>query len=226
MGGQDPRDGFRQDAPEHPEKVHEGRVSWNRFAAEADYADSMLRSAMGDQEACVAALRRSLDADPTFPATVLALGSVEYQLGNTGEGRRLLTFLPDLDDDDHDLHEVIDLAGDFLIGIEAYADGLKVYRRGVDRFPDVPVLHQGRGCCAGHQGLHDEAIDASRAALALEPDNQQFVNDLGWSLFEAGRLEEAREHLERATAMDPADGLARENLKLCREALEGRRDGP
>jgi hypothetical protein len=25
------------------------------------------------------------------------------------------------------------------------------------------------GCCAGHQGLHSEAISASRATLALNP---------------------------------------------------------
>lgn len=48
-------------------------------------------------------------------------------------------------------------------------------------------------------------------------------NDLGWSLFEAGRLDEAREHLERAASMDPAEGLAQENLRLCREAIEGRK---
>ena len=105
---------------------------------------------------------------------------------------------------------------------EAYADGLDLYRQAVSRFPDVPVLHQGRGCCAGHQELHDEAIEASKAALALEPDNQTYVNDLGWSLFRAGRIDEAKATLERATAMDHTDIRARNNLSLCKEALERR----
>ena len=173
------RGGIQQDPVAFPPDADDGQVSWSRFAVEADYADSMLRSALGDQEACVGALRRSFDADPTFPATVLALGSVEYQLGNHEEGRRLLMALPDLDDEDDDLHEVLDLAGDFLIDIQAYGDGLLLYRRAVARFPAVPVLHQGRGCCAGHEGQHEEAIEASRVALSLEPDNQQYVNDLG-----------------------------------------------
>jgi len=65
-------------------------------------------------------------------------------------------------------------------------------------------------------GHHDEAIAASRAALALEPDNQKLVNDLGWSLQQAGIIDEARAILERAVAMDPTDELARENLRICR----------
>ena len=62
-----------------------------------------------------------------------------------------------------------------------------------------------------------------RGALELEPDNQKFVNDLGWSLFQSGALQEARVVMERAVAMDPADELARENLRLCRLKLAKRR---
>jgi Flp pilus assembly protein TadD len=55
--------------------------------------------------------------------------------------------------------------------------------------------------------------------LALDPENQKYVNDLGWSLFEADLLVEARQVLKRAVAMDPSDDLARENLRYCNEAL-------
>jgi Flp pilus assembly protein TadD len=58
--------------------------------------------------------------------------------------------------------------------------------------------------------------------LELEPDNQQFVNDFGWTLLTAGRLTEARVMLTRALAMDPSDDLARENLRICEEASAGR----
>ena len=64
-------------------------------------------------------------------------------------------------------------------------------------------------------GEREEAVSASRRALELEPDNQRFVNDLGWSLAQSGALQEALVVLERAVAMDPADELARENLRLC-----------
>jgi len=87
--------------------------------------------------------------------------------------------------------QIIDAAGDFLIQSREYADGLVLYRAALQRFPDVAVFHQGRGCCAGHMGELQEAVAASRYALELEPDNQQFVNDLAWSLIESGSLQEA-----------------------------------
>jgi Flp pilus assembly protein TadD len=74
-------------------------------------------------------------------------------------------------------------------------------------------------CCAGHCGLHDEAVKASERALELEPRKQAFVNDLGWSLFQAGRLAEAENVLARAVAMDASDDLARENLRACRQEI-------
>ena len=121
----------------------------------------------------------------------------------------------ELPDDTKDLCLIIDKAGDFLIQLGRYEDGLVLYRRAATRFPDASDLHQGLGCCAGHQGLHSEAISASRVALALEPDNQKFVNDLGWSLYQAGSIEEARTVLEHAVSMDKNDKLAAENLRIC-----------
>ena len=67
------------------------------------------------------------------------------------------------------------------------------------------VFHQGLGYCASHLGHLEVAVTASRRALELEPNNQKFVNDLGWSLFESGALQEARVPL-RGTA----------SVKICR----------
>jgi len=80
------------------------------------------------------------------------------------------------------------------------------------------------GCCAGHLDRFEEAVAASRRALQLEPENQKFVNDLGWSLLQSGALDEARAMLERAVSMDPSDELARGNLRYCKQNLpKGRR---
>jgi Flp pilus assembly protein TadD len=95
-------------------------------------------------------------------------------------------------------------------------DALKLYRAAIEIFPGAAALYDGLSCCAGHEGDHDEAIAAAERALQLEPENQKFVNDLGWSLLAAGRLEEAGKMLERAVSMDPSDELARENLRFCR----------
>jgi Flp pilus assembly protein TadD len=72
-------------------------------------------------------------------------------------------------------------------------------------------------------GELQEAVAASRHALELEPDNQKFMNDLPWSLIESGSLQEALTTLERPVAMDPADELARENLRCCNQKITKRR---
>lgn len=186
-----------------------------RIVADAAYADSMLRSALGDVQGCIEALEHALEALPTFAPALLSLGSVEYQRRRPARGRRLFLSLLDLPADTPDLAVIIDKAGDFLIECGRYDHGLELYRHAAARFPGVARLQQGLGCCAGHAGRHEEAVAASRAALALEPDNQKLVNDLGWTLYQAGLLGEARRELERAVAMDPSDPLAAENVRLC-----------
>lgn len=42
-------------------------VGWARFAAEAAYADSIVRTAIGDVEATIACLEQSLEACPPTP---------------------------------------------------------------------------------------------------------------------------------------------------------------
>jgi len=115
--------------------------------------------------------------------------------------------------------KIIDEAGDFLIQGDEYEDGLELYRAAAQRFPNTAVFWQGVGCCAGHVDQIEEAVTASKEALQIESENQVFVNDFGWSLFQAGRFGEAREMLQKATEMDPDDDLARENLKICKQAI-------
>jgi tetratricopeptide (TPR) repeat protein len=200
-------------------KANAANEGWNLFHAEAAYADSIVRTSFGDIKGAIAALKCCLGFNPDYAPAILSMGSVEYQRGRDREGRKLFQSLLLLPDDTVDLCEIVDKAGSFLIQSGEYHDGLELYRAAIRRFPNVAVFHQGAGCCAGHRGLHHEAIEASKYALELDPGNQQFANDLGWSLFEAGRLQEAKETLERAVAMEPSDTLAQENLRICLEKI-------
>lgn len=188
---------------------------WIEFNAEAAYADSIFRLALGDLEGSIECLQQAIDLMPTYAPAILSMGSVEYQRDRRSEGRKLFLKLLTLPNDTEDLCEIVDEAGTFLIQIGEYTDGLELYRKALTCLGDVAVFYQGLGCCAGHKDLHEEAVQASRRAVELEPQSQQFVNDLGWSLLEAGDLIEAKETLERAVEMDPQDELARENLRRC-----------
>lgn len=194
---------------------------WNRFNAEAAYADSIFRLALGDLEGSISALERALEFDPTYAPAILSMGSVEYQRRRKDQGRTLFLSLLALPENTPDLCEIIDEAGSFLIQIKEYDDGLELFHAAVEKFPSVAALYQGLGCCAGHKGLHTQAVQAAKRALELEHDNQEVVNDLGWSLLEAGQLQEAREMLRKAVSLKPDDELARQNLQICeREILK------
>jgi tetratricopeptide (TPR) repeat protein len=197
----------------------ESKEKLRLFEAEAAYAESIFREAIGDMKESIASAERSFKIKPDYPPAVLTMGSIEYQRGRPDQGARLFTTLLSLPDKSGDLWEVIDKAGDFLIQEKRYEEGFELYQAAVKRFSEKAVLYQGLGCCAGHQGLFEKAIEVSKRALELEPDNQIFFNDLGWSLFQAGRYKEAEEFLLKAVAMSPSDELARENLRLCKSAL-------
>jgi tetratricopeptide (TPR) repeat protein len=186
------------------------------FEAEAAYAESIFYESIGDMKSSIAAAGRALRLKPDYAPALLTMGSIEYQRGRPDQGARLFSALLLVSDESGDLWEMIDKAGDFLIQVQRYEEGFKLYQAAVERFSQRAVLYQGLGCCAGHRGLFEKAIEASQRALELEPDNQKLCNDLGWSLFQAGRLKEAENVLLQAIAMDPSDALARENLRLCR----------
>jgi tetratricopeptide (TPR) repeat protein len=195
------------------------------FTAEAAYAESIVMSALGDLDACITSLEQSLELVPTYAPAILALGSIDYQLDDVEQGRRRLFSLLDLADHERpaeapDLAEILDHAGDFLISRSDYRDGFELYQRAVARFPDAAALHQGLCLCAGHQDHHEVALAAAEAALALAPDNQELVNDMGWTLYERGEPDRALPFLQRAVELDPQDALAAENLRICREAFE------
>lgn len=203
-----------------------GKVAedWQLFEAEAAYAESVFRDAIGDTEASIAAAERALETKPDYPPAVLTMGSINYQWGRERDGARLFRSLLSLPDEFGDLWQVIDKAGNFLIQTERYTEGLELYQAAVERFPDKATLYQGLGCCAGHERLFDKAVEVSRKALDLEPDRQDLTSDLGWSLFQAGRFDEGEEALSRAVALDPSDERACENLRVCRAAR--RKDRP
>ena len=192
---------------------------WQLFDAEAAYADSIFQLALGDAERSISAAARALEIKPDYPPAILTMGSIEYQRRRPTKGRQFFLSLVSLPEGDNDIAKIIDEAGSFLITKKKYADGLDLYRGAVARFADRANLYQGLGCCAGHEGFHDEAVAAYEKALALEPNRQDLTNDLGWSLYESGRLERAKEVLLRAVSMDSTDELARENLRICQHAL-------
>ena len=86
----------------------------------------------------------------------------------------------------------------------------------LDHRPDEPgheALAQRLRADALHGlGLMQEAAQAVRASIAAGARNADSYNLLGVTLFEAGRIEDARESFERALVLEPEHADARANL--------------
>ena len=116
---------------------------WQLFGAEAQYAESIFRNALGDIEAAIAAAQRVLDIKPDYAPAILTMGSIEYQRGREAKGRRLFHSLLSLPDEFGDLWQVIDKAGNFLIQRKKYREALEIYKGAVSSFPIAQSFTKG-----------------------------------------------------------------------------------
>ena len=97
----------------------------------------------------------------------------------------------------------------------------------LDRFPDVvremeAVLalnpdHTDAlnylGYSYADRGINgDEAVELTRRAVALKPDNGAYVDSLGWALFKVGRVAEALQEIQRAAELVKDDPVIFEHL--------------
>jgi tetratricopeptide (TPR) repeat protein len=128
-----------------------------------------------------------------------------------------LTTLPA---DEPDLLTIIDKAGNFLLDSEDYERARALYAAAEKAFPDVAVYPEGLSYCLGRLQLHEEAIAKARRAVELDPVSHILLNDLGWTLYQAGYPEEAEATLAKSLSLAPSDyELARNNLEEVREAM-------
>ncbi len=63
------------------------------------------------------------------------------------------------------------------------------------------------------RGIHgEEAVELTRRAVALKPENGAYVDSLGWALFKVGRVAEALQHIQRAAELVKDDPVIFEHL--------------
>lgn len=160
----------------------------------------------------------SLAIDPLFAPGLLTVGSSEYQHGFIKEAMELFLTLPTLPEDEEDLAEIIDKAGNFLLDHEDFNNALEIYLSAERAYPTQALHYIGSGYCFYKLGNIEEAIRKERRAVELEPNNYFHLNDLGYSLLEAGLLEEAETVLKRSISLSPPEyEYARNNLELLYE---------
>jgi tetratricopeptide (TPR) repeat protein len=160
----------------------------------------------------------ALAIDPLFAPALLTVGSLEYQHGFVKEAMELFLTLTKLPENEEDLAETIDKAGNFLLDHEDFKNALEIYLSAERAHPTQALHYIGSGYCLYKLGNIEESIRKERRAVELEPNNYLHLDDLGYSLLEAGLLEEAETVLKRSISLAPPEyEFARNNLELLYE---------
>jgi Flp pilus assembly protein TadD len=86
-----------------------------------------------------------------------------------------------------------------------------------------PAIFNDLGVVLERQGLPDEAVEAYRNAVKLDPKSASAQYNLGSSLARSGRFAEAESHLRKAIKADPTNPAPHQALAQVLEKL-GRSD--
>lgn len=107
------------------------------------------------------------------------------------------------------------------------AQAREVYQRLVADDPGRPEAYHRLGLLAAGEDRHTEAEGLYGQALKIAPRSAEVLNDLGFSLYCAGKLAQAEGVTLKAVAIQPSDPQLRKNLGMIyghqgrgREALE------
>ncbi len=184
-----------------------------------DHVDALLLTAgllesLGQNELAIEEYGAVAADDPAFH--VAELGRADA-LRRTDKEDQAIEVLQQLARSHGDLAVVHSTLGDVLRAQEDYAGAIAAYDRAIERAPETApvrwVLYYSRGI-ANERAGNDEAMEKDfRAALALNPEQPQVLNYLGYSLVEQNRnLDEALEMIERAVAASPNSGYIVDSL--------------
>ncbi len=155
----------------------------------------------------------ALAIDPLFAPAPLTVGSLEYQRGRPEAAMKQFLTLTTLPAEEPDLAEIIEKAATLLRDAGDVDRARQLYQQAAANHPGVASYWSGMSYSLGRQGKMTEALDAARHAVTLEPSNPVLLNDLGWTLTEAGCYAEARPVLQQAVALaTPGFDLPRHNL--------------
>lgn len=184
-----------------------------------DHIDALLMTAdlleaLGQYELAIQEYRAVAPDDPAYH--VAELGRADA-LRRLNKEENAIEVLEQLARSHGDLAVVHSTLGDVLRAQEDFGAAVEAYDRAIALAPEAArvrwVLYYSRGIA--HERLGDEAASERdfRAALALNPEQPQVLNYLGYSMVEQQRnLAEALDMIERAVAGSPDSGYIVDSL--------------
>ena len=134
-----------------------------------------------------------------------ALGYIGSAPTDLGDG-----LLPDPKNKIHLFTRTTDAQGKLVTG--DYAEAIRILREVIDEDPRIVSAHLTLGNALFRQGRFPEAAEAFEASLALRPDEDIALSNLGLAHRRLGDVETARSDFEALLALDPMSTTAYFNL--------------
>lgn len=221
-----PRDGiaevfFTLGAALNGDVANDVVLMYARMAASLrpDHVDALLLSAglldqLGRYELSVAIYKQVPPDHPDYHAAEMGRAEALRRAAKPDAAIEVLEQLAREFEDQASIHVSL---GDLLRQQEDYAGAAAAYDRALERLPEDTgsrwFLFYARAICYERLDRWEQAEADFRASLALEPDQPQVLNYLGYSLVEKQtKLDEALEMIERAVAARPDSGYIVDSL--------------
>lgn len=172
------------------------------------------RMMAGQFEPALAAARDALKLDPVDAQTLSTIGSILVRMGRNDEAvahfQDMLQRFPEDDEIVLKAHAGLSI---LYVNLEQYDKGEAELEVLLAKFPDDPTVNNDLGYLYADRGKNLEQAEAMvRKAIQAEPENQAFLDSLGWVLFKRGKLSEAVEPLEKAAQGPQTDSTIHDHL--------------
>jgi tetratricopeptide (TPR) repeat protein len=176
-------------------------------------AYSFLRAGManertGNYPGAVRIYERGLAVEPENVELLNSLGFALFQQGKSKEAMVALEKALAIDPKHWKAHNNMALAsidlGEFELAEAHYRESLAIKPQ--------PAIYNDFGVVLERVGLADEAVEAYRKAIKLDPKLVSAHYNLGSSLARSGKFAEAERHLRSAVEADPTNAAAKQRL--------------
>ena len=161
-------------------------------------------------EEAVPHLTEAVALNPDNPETHLLLGLAYLQAKQFDQAASALEEGLNVSPTDTDLRFNLGAAYDKL---NRFSDVVREMEAVLTHDPDHADALNYLGYSYADRGINgQEAVELTQRAVALKPNNGYYIDSLGWALFKVGRVDEARQTIQRAADLVKDDPVIFEHL--------------